>query len=82
MALLGLIAVSFGIQVALANPDWGGVLRGFAPTTDILRNPEMLYLALGILGATVMPHNLYLHSAIVQTRDWGERPQDLSLIHI
>jgi manganese transport protein len=42
----------------------------------VLRNPEMLYLALGILGATVMPHNLYLHSAIVQTRDWGEREQD------
>ena len=76
IALLALIAVCFAIQVALASPDWGGVLRGFAPTADVLRNPEMLYLALGILGATVMPHNLYLHSAIVQTRDWGERPQD------
>ncbi len=76
VALLALIAVCFAIQVALANPDWGGVLRGFAPTADVLRNPDMLYLALGILGATVMPHNLYLHSAIVQTRDWGERPQD------
>jgi len=76
VALLALIAVCFAIQVALANPDWGGVLRGFAPTSDVLRNPQMLYLALGILGATVMPHNLYLHSAIVQTRDWGERPQD------
>jgi len=76
VALLALIALCFAIQVALANPDWGGVLRGFAPTADVLRNPQMLYLALGILGATVMPHNLYLHSAIVQTRDWGERPQD------
>ena len=76
IALLALIAVCFAIQVTLASPDWGGVLRGFAPTADVLRNPEMLYLALGILGATVMPHNLYLHSAIVQTRDWGERPQD------
>ena len=76
VALLALIALCFGIQVALANPDWGGVLRGFAPTADVLRNPQMLYLALGILGATVMPHNLYLHSAIVQTRDWGEREQD------
>lgn len=76
VALLALIAVCFAIQVALAHPDMGGVLRGFAPTTDVLRNPDMLYLALGILGATVMPHNLYLHSAIVQTRDWGERPQD------
>ena len=46
----------------------GAVIKGFAPTTEIVTNPEMLYLALGILGATVMPHNLYLHSAIVQTR--------------
>ena len=44
------------------------VILGFAPTVEIVRNPEMLYLAMGILGATVMPHNLYLHSSIVQTR--------------
>ena len=48
------------------------MIRGFAPTTDIVTNPEMLYLALGILGATVMPHNLYLHSGVVQTRRFGE----------
>jgi manganese transport protein len=72
ITLLGVIAVSFGLQVAMADPNWGGVIRGFAPTTDILRNPDMLYLALGILGATVMPHNLYLHSAIVQTRAFGD----------
>ena len=72
IALLGVIAACFAIQIVLANPDWGGVLRGFAPTTEILTNPAMLYLALGILGATVMPHNLYLHSAIVQTRDYGD----------
>jgi manganese transport protein len=71
IGLLGVIAVCFAIQIALADPDWGGVIRGFAPTTEIVTNPEMLYLALGILGATVMPHNLYLHSAIVQTRDYG-----------
>lgn len=47
------------------------MIRGFFPTTEIVSNPEMLYLALGILGATVMPHNLYLHSGIVQTRDYG-----------
>lgn len=76
VALLALIAVCFGIQIVLANPDWAAVLHGFAPTTEILHNPEMLYLALGILGATVMPHNLYLHSAIVQTRNWGDRPED------
>jgi len=72
ITLLGVIAACFAIQIALANPDWGGVIRGFAPTTDILTNPDMLYLALGILGATVMPHNLYLHSAIVQTRAYGD----------
>ncbi len=68
ITLLGVIALCFGIQIALADPDWGQVIRGFAPTTEIVTNPDMLYLALGILGATVMPHNLYLHSAIVQTR--------------
>jgi manganese transport protein len=72
IALLGVIAICFAVQIALADPDWGQVIRGFAPTTEIVRNPEMLYLALGILGATVMPHNLYLHSGIVQTRAYGE----------
>lgn len=72
ITLLGVIAVCFAVQIALAHPDWGAVIRGFAPTTDVVRNPEMLYLALGIIGATVMPHNLYLHSAIVQTRAYGE----------
>jgi manganese transport protein len=52
------------------------VIRGFAPTTQIVTNPEMLYLALGILGATVMPHNLYLHSGIVQTRRFGDSVED------
>ena len=68
VTLLGVIAVCFAIQIALADPDWGAVIRGFAPTTEIVHNPDMLYLALGILGATVMPHNLYLHSGVVQTR--------------
>lgn len=76
IALLAVIAVCFVIQIALADPDWGAVIRGFAPTTEIISNPEMLYLALGILGATVMPHNLYLHSAIVQTRDYGSTLQE------
>jgi manganese transport protein len=76
VTLLGVITVSFGIQIALADPDWGGVIRGFAPTTEILTNPDMLYLALGILGATVMPHNLYLHSGIVQTRRFGSSVAD------
>jgi len=72
VAMLGVIAVCFAVQIALADPDWGAVLRGFAPTTEIIANREMLYLALGILGATVMPHNLYLHSGLVQTRLYGE----------
>jgi len=71
MTLLGVIAVCFAVQIAMADPDWAGVIRGFAPTSEIVTNPEMLYLALGILGATVMPHNLYLHSGIVQTRAYG-----------
>ena len=72
VAMLGVIAACFAVQIAMADPDWGAVLRGFAPTTDIFVNREMLYLALGILGATVMPHNLYLHSGLVQTRGYGE----------
>ncbi len=71
ITLLGVITACFAVQIALANPEWGPLIRGFAPTVEIVRNPDMLYLAMGILGATVMPHNLYLHSAIVQTRAWG-----------
>lgn len=76
ISLLAVIAVSFAIQIALAKPVWSNVLLGFAPNADLLRNPDMLYLALGIIGATVMPHNLYLHSAIVQTRAWGKTDAD------
>jgi manganese transport protein len=71
ITLMGVIALSFLVQIAMANPDWGQVIRGFAPTTEIVTNPDMLYLALGIIGATVMPHNLYLHSGIIQTRAYG-----------
>ncbi len=71
IALLGVIALCFLIQILMAKPEWGAVIRGFAPTTEILTNPDMLYIALGIIGATVMPHNLYLHSGIVQTRAIG-----------
>lgn len=68
IALIVSIAVCFGVELWLARPDAAGVLRGFVPSPEIIRNPGMLYVAIGILGATVMPHNLYLHSAIVQTR--------------
>ncbi len=68
MALLAVIALCFAVQIALAAPPVGAVLGGFIPRAEIVTNPGMLYLAIGIVGATVMPHNLYLHSAIVQTR--------------
>ncbi|CAN5362311.1 Nramp family divalent metal transporter [soil metagenome] len=76
VALLGVIAACFAVQIAMADPDWGAVIKGFAPTTEILMNREMLYLALGILGATVMPHNLYLHSGLVQTRGYGDSVEE------
>src|SRR5436190_21202947 len=76
VTLLGVIAACFAVQIALANPDWRGVILGFAPTVEIVRNPEMLYLAIGIIGATVMPHNLYLHSGVVQTRRFGDSVDD------
>ncbi len=68
IALLTLIFVCFGVQMALAQPPLAAVLDGFLPKAEIVTNPAALYLAIGIIGATVMPHNLYLHSSIVQTR--------------
>ncbi len=74
--LLVVIALCFAVQLAAAAPPVGAVLHGlFVPSTEIVSNPGMLYLAIGILGATVMPHNLYLHSSIVQTRAF-ERTED------
>ncbi len=71
ITLLLVITACFAIQIFMADPDWAELIKGFAPTTDIITNPNMLYIALGIIGATVMPHNLYLHSAIVQSRAYG-----------
>jgi manganese transport protein len=68
VALLVVIAACFAIQIAAAAPPLAGVLAGFVPSRQIVADPEMLYIAIGIIGATVMPHNLYLHSSIVQTR--------------
>jgi manganese transport protein len=68
VALIVAIAASFAIEIWWAAPNPSEVAVGFIPRTEILVNPEMLYIAIGILGATVMPHNLYLHSSIVQTR--------------
>src|SRR6188474_3314448 len=71
LLILG-IAGCFAVELWLARPPLGAVARGFLPTLEIARNPEMLYIAIAILGATVMPHNLYLHSSIVQTRKYTD----------
>ena len=68
IGLLALIAGCFAVQVALSHPVWGDVLRGYLPASSVVTNPAQLYIAMGILGATVMPHNLYLHTALVQSR--------------
>ena len=68
VGLIVAIAGSFAIELWLSKPDPAALAAGFVPRIDIITDPEMLYIALGILGATVMPHNLYLHSSIVQTR--------------
>ena len=65
IALVAVIGFSFLIEIILAKPDLGEVVKGFAPS---IPNDTALYIAIGIIGATVMPHNLYLHSALVQTR--------------
>src|SRR5262249_18424324 len=70
VALIVMIAGSFAVELLLSRPELGAVASGFIPRTEILRNNDMLYIAIGILGATVMPHNLYLHSSIVQTRKY------------
>ena len=72
IVLIGTIALIFLAEIIIAAPAIAPLLAGFIPTSQLVFNPEMLYLAIGILGATVMPHNLYLHSAVVQTRDYEE----------
>ena len=68
VTLILTIAACFAFEIFFAQPLWREAAHGFMPRAEILRNREMLYIAIGILGATVMPHNLYLHSSIVQTR--------------
>ncbi|BAT20486.1 manganese transport protein MntH [Asaia bogorensis NBRC 16594] len=70
IALLSIIALCFTAQIVAAAPPVAEVLAGFIPRAEIVTHPAMLYIAIGIIGATVMPHNLYLHSSIVQTRDY------------
>jgi manganese transport protein len=72
ITLITVIGGCFVAELIFSKPDLGAVATGFIPRAEILQNPKMLYVSIGILGATVMPHNLYLHSAIVQTRRWQE----------
>jgi manganese transport protein len=72
ITLIVTIGGCFFAEIIFSRPNIGGILAGFVPSAEILRNKEMLYIAIGILGATVMPHNLYLHSSIVQTRKYEQ----------
>ncbi len=72
ISLVFVIAASFAVQLAIARPDWGAVAGGLVPKLEVATNPEMLYLALGIIGATVMPHNIFLHSGVIHSRAIGE----------
>ena len=76
VTLIASIAACFAYEIFFAQPLWREAAQGLIPRAEILRNREMLYIAIGILGATVMPHNLYLHSSIVQTRAFGSSVRD------
>ncbi len=75
ITLVSTIGLCFIAQMVFSRPDLGQVVQSLVPSPEIIQKPEMFYVALGILGATVMPHNLYLHSAIVQTRAWQRTPE-------
>ena len=70
-SLMAVVAIAFFYEILLARPEWHGVAAGLVPRPEVMFNPSMLYVAIGIVGATVMPHNLYLHSSIVQTRAYS-----------
>src|SRR5205823_4455261 len=72
ITLIATVGLCFLFEIILARPDIPAVMRGFVPTSRLVTDGEMLYIAIGILGATVMPHNLYLHSSLVQTRRYEE----------
>jgi manganese transport protein len=75
IALILSIGACFFAEMIFSKPDFAKVLGGFVPRFEIIKNPAMLYIAIGILGATVMPHNLYLHSSIVQTRKYEQNAE-------
>jgi len=72
VALIATMGACFLFEIIISRPEFADVARGFVPSLEILRDRDMLYIAIGILGATVMPHNLYLHSSVVQTRRYEE----------
>src|SRR5437016_1710791 len=72
VVLILTIGGCFLFEVIFSKPELQAVLSGFVPRSEIIRNRDMLYIAIGILGATVMPHNLYLHSSVVQTRNYEQ----------
>jgi manganese transport protein len=74
ISLVAVVGGCFLFEIVVSRPDVSAVVRGFVPSSEIVTNREMLYIAIGILGATVMPHNLYLHSSVVQTRNYEETP--------
>ena len=76
VTLILTIAACFAYEIFFARPLWATAAHGFIPSAEIFKNREMLYIAIGILGATVMPHNLYLHSSLVQTRAFGTEPKE------
>jgi manganese transport protein len=78
LGLIATIGVGYIVELALVKPHWPSVAAGLVPSFNVLSEREPLYLAIGILGATVMPHNLYLHSSIVQTRVVTREPKDLA----
>ena len=80
IALVALVGACFAWELALLKPNWMQVAAGFVPQPSVLRDGQQLYIAAGILGATVMPHNLYLHSALVNTRRWPEHPPSKPLL--
>jgi len=74
VTLILTIGGCFLVEIIFSHPSLPAVLAGFVPRAEVVQNPKMLFIAIGILGATVMPHNLYLHSSIVQTRKYDRLP--------
>ncbi len=77
VTLIGIIGACYLVEIILVRPSLSGIVGGFVPRLEIVTNPQMLFIAVSILGATVMPHNLYLHSSIVQTRAIERTPEGL-----